>query len=203
MTQPLGRESVPSGSLVGAPAPDRTGIVHLGLGNFHRAHGAVYTAEAMAAAGGNWGIRGFAHSSDRIVAPMRAQDNVYSILQLTERGAEAGVVDVHRNTGVAAQEPEAVVDAIADPAHRIVTLTVSEVGYARDSATGRLALDHPDVAADLVSGSTPRTAMGMVARGLEKRAASGEPFAILSCDNLQSSGDVTRAVVESFCTRPR
>lgn len=198
MTQRLDRESVPSGSLVGAAAPDRTGIVHLGLGNFHRAHGAVYTAEAMAAAGGNWGIRGFAHSSDRIVAPMRAQDNVYSILQLTERGAEAGVVDVHRDTGVAAQEPGAVVDAIADAAHRIVTLTVSEVGYARDSATGRLALDHPDVAADLVSGSTPRTAMGMVARGLEKRAVSGEPFAVLSCDNLQSSGDVTRAVVEEF-----
>ncbi|KAA5836944.1 mannitol dehydrogenase family protein [Saccharopolyspora hirsuta] len=198
MTQPLGRKSVPAGSLIGASAPDRTGIVHLGLGNFHRAHGAVYTAQAMAAAGGDWGIRGFAHSSDRVVAPMRAQDNVYSILQLTEHGAEAGVVDVHRNTGVAAQDPAAVVDAIADPAHRIVTLTVSEVGYTRDPATGRLALDAPDVAADLAAGATPRTAVGMIARGIEKRAASGEPFAVLSCDNLQSSGEVTRAVVEEF-----
>ncbi|MFC4005220.1 mannitol dehydrogenase family protein [Prauserella oleivorans] len=198
MTQPLGRESVPAGSLIGASAPDRTGIVHLGLGNFHRAHGAVYTARAMAAAGGNWGIRGFAHSSDRIVGPMRAQDNVYSILQLTEHGAEAGVVDVHRDTGVAVHDPEAVVDAIADPAHRIVTLTVSENGYTRDPATGRLALDHPEVAADLAADSTPRTSVGMLARGLEKRAASGEGFAVLSCDNLQSSGDVTRAVVDEF-----
>ncbi|CAM04206.1 fructuronate reductase [Saccharopolyspora erythraea NRRL 2338] len=198
MTQPLGRKSLLAGSRLGASAPDRTGIVHLGLGNFHRAHGAVYTAQAMAAAGGDWGIRGFAHSSDRVVAPMRAQDNVYSILQLTERGAEAGLVDVHRDTGVAAQDPAAVVDAIADPAHRIVSLTVSEVGYTRDPATGRLALDAPEVAADLTAGSTPRTAVGMIARGLEQRAASGEPFAVLSCDNLQSAGDVTRAVVEEF-----
>lgn len=198
MTQPLSRASVPAHSLIGASAPDRTGIVHLGLGNFHRAHGAVYTAQAMAAAGGDWGIRGFAHSSDRIVAPMRAQDNVYSVLQLTEHGAEAGVVDVHRDVGVAAQDPWAVVDAIADPAHRIVTLTISEIGYTREPTTGRLALDHPDVAADLVPGATPRTAVGMLARGLEKRAASGEPFTVLSCDNLQSSGDVTRAVVEEF-----
>ena len=198
MTEVLGRGNVPAGSLIGASAPDRTGIVHLGLGNFHRAHGAVYTARAMAAEGGDWGIRGFAHSSDRVVAPMRAQDNVYSILQLTEHGAEAGVVDVHRDTGVAAHDPAAVVEAIADPAHRIVTLTVSEVGYTRDPASGRLALDHPDVAADLVAGATPRTAVGMIARGLEKRAASGEPFTVLSCDNLQSNGDVTRGVVEEF-----
>ncbi|MGW9477060.1 mannitol dehydrogenase family protein [Saccharomonospora azurea] len=198
MTQPLGRQSVPAGSLIGASAPDRTGIVHLGLGNFHRAHGAVYTAQAMAAAGGNWGIRGFAHASDRVVTPMRAQDNVYSVLQLTEHGTEAGVVDVHRDTGVAVHDPQAVVDALADPAHRIVTLTISEVGYSRDPATGRLALDNPDVAADLAPGATPRTAVGMLARGLEKRAASGEPFAVLSCDNLQSSGGVTRSVVEKF-----
>ncbi|QPP05222.1 mannitol dehydrogenase family protein [Streptomyces bathyalis] len=198
MPQPLGRKCVPAGSLLGASAPDRTGIVHLGLGNFHRAHGAVYTAHAMAAAGGNWGIRGFAHSSDRVVAAMRAQDNLYSVLQLTERGAEAGVIDVHRDIDVAARDPAAVVDAIADPAHRIVTLTVSEAGYTRDPATGRLALDALDVAADLMAGSTPRTVVGMIARGLEKRALSGAPFAVLSCDNLQSSGDVTRAVVEEF-----
>ncbi|GAA1218013.1 mannitol dehydrogenase family protein [Prauserella alba] len=198
MTQGLGRRSVPAGTLIGASAPDRTGIVHLGLGNFHRAHGAVHTAQAMAAAGGDWGIRGFAHSSDRVVAPMRAQDNVYSILQLTEHGARAGVVDVHRDTGVAAHDPAAVVAAIADPAHRIVSLTVSEVGYTRDPATGRLALDHPEVAADLVAGATPRTAMGMIARGLELRADTGAPLAVLSCDNLQANGDVTRAVVEQF-----
>ncbi|GAA1231989.1 mannitol dehydrogenase family protein [Prauserella halophila] len=198
MAQSLGRKNVPAGSLIGASAPDRTGIVHLGLGNFHRAHGAVHTAQAMAAAGGDWGIRGFAHSSDRVVAPMRAQDNVYSILQLTEHGARAGVVDVHRDTGVAAQDPAAVVAAIADPAHRIVSLTVSEVGYTRDPATGRLALDRSDVAADFVAGSAPRTAVGMIARGLERRAHSGEPVAVLSCDNLQSNGDVTRAVVEEF-----
>ncbi|GAA2093993.1 mannitol dehydrogenase family protein [Brevibacterium salitolerans] len=198
MTERLGRETLPRHALIGASAPERTGIVHLGLGNFHRAHAAVHTAQAMAAAGGEWGIRGFAFSSGRVAEPMRAQDNVYSILQLTEDGVQAGVVDVHRDTAIAAQDPSAVVSAIADPAHRVLTLTISELGYSRDGATGRLAVSDPRVAADLRQPAAPSTGVGMIARGLEARAASGEPFAVASCDNLQSNGAATRGVVLEF-----
>ncbi len=198
MTAALNRSNAPFDALVGASAPDRTGIVHLGLGNFHRAHAAVYTAQAMAAAGGDWGIRGFANSSDRVVAPLRAQDNLYSILQLTESGTQAGLIDVHRNLGIASADPDAVVSAIADPAHRIVTLTVSEAGYTRDAVTGRLAVDSPALIAELKSAGTPRSTIGMIARGLSRRVESGEPMTVLSCDNLQSAGEVTRTAVTDY-----
>ncbi|WP_051297788.1 mannitol dehydrogenase family protein [Brevibacterium album] len=198
MTERLGRSTLPRRALIGASAPARTGIVHLGLGNFHRAHAAVHTARAMAVAGGDWGIRGFAFSSGRVVEPMRAQDHLYSILQLTEDGVQAGVVDVHRDTGIAAEDPAAVVASLADPAHRILTLTISELGYSRDGATGRLAVDDPRVAADLRPGAAPSTGIAMIARGLEARAASGEPFTVVSCDNLQSNGAATRTAVLEF-----
>lgn len=198
MTPALDRSTAPLSSLIGVSASDRTGIVHLGMGNFHRAHAAVYTAQAMAAAGGEWGIRGFANSSNRVVDPLQAQDNLYSILQLSESGASAQLVDVHRNTGVASADPHAVVGAIGETAHRIVTLTVSEAGYSRDPATGALAVDSPAIAAEITGTTTPKSTIGLIARGLVHRAQTGEPLTILSCDNLQSAGDVTRSVVTQY-----
>lgn len=198
MAPSLDRSTAPPNSLIGASASERTGIVHLGMGNFHRAHTAIYTAQAIAAAGGDWGIRGFANSSSRVVDPLQAQDNLYSVLQLTETGAVARLVDVHRNTGVASADPNTVVDAISDTSHRIVTLTVSEAGYARDPATGALAVDSPSIAAEITGTTTPRSTIGLIARGLVHRAQTGEPMTILSCDNLQSAGDVTRSVVTQY-----
>ena len=198
MTQPLRRGIVPREALIGASAPEQSGIVHLGLGNFHRAHAATYTAQALAHEGGEWGIRGFSHASRTVVESMRKQESLYSVLRLTDHGAEAGVVDVHRGVGVASEDPESVVSSIADPAHRILTLTVSEFGYSRNSATGTLDLDDEGIRADLVPGAMPRTALGMMARGLERRAEGGEPFTVLSCDNLQSAGQVTHDVLREF-----
>src|SRR5699024_5306869 len=194
----LTRSSAPSDALIGAAAPERSGIVHLGLGNFHRAHGAVYTAQAMEVAGGDWGIQGFATSSDRVVTPMRAQDNLYSVLQLSESGPRAGLIDVHRSIGIAAQDPESVMAAIGKPRHRIVTLTVSEAGYSRDPATGRLAVDSPKIAAELAGSNPPMSTIGLIAQGISRRAETGEPLTILSCDNLQSAGDVTRNVIIEY-----
>jgi fructuronate reductase len=198
MSHRLRSNVAPRGALIGAAASDRTGIVHLGMGNFHRAHTAVFTAEAMAAAGGEWGIRGFASASDRVVAQMQQQDNLYTVLQLEKSGARAGLIDVHRNLGIASADPQEVVDAIAEPAHRIVTLTVSEAGYTRGSATGRLAVDSPVLSGELASTAPPKSTIGQIARGLERRAFSGDPVTILSCDNLQSAGDVTESVVTEY-----
>ena len=75
-------------------------MVHLGLGNFHGAHAAVYTAQALAAEPGEWGIHGFANRSHDVVTAMRAQDGRYSVLELSERGRRAAVVDVHHGLGV-------------------------------------------------------------------------------------------------------
>ena len=194
----LSRQTTPPDALLGASAGDATGMVHLGLGNFHRAHAAVYTAQALAAEPGDWGIHGFANRSRDVVTAMRAQDGRYSVLELSERGRRAAVVDVHRGLGVLADEPDAFVAAIANPANRILTLTVSEVGYCRSPRNGRLDADREDVRADLADPANPRSTIGLVARGLAVRAEGGAPMTVLSCDNLQSNGHVTRAVLTEF-----
>jgi fructuronate reductase len=194
----LSRQTTPKGALLGASAGDATGIVHLGLGNFHRAHAAAYTAQALASEAGDWGIHGFANRSHDVVTAMQAQDGRYSILELSERGRRAAVVDVHRGLGVLADEPESFISAVAAPANRILTLTISEVGYCRSPRNGGLDLDLDDVRADLADPAHPRSTIGLIARGLTVRAADGTPMTVLSCDNLQSNGHVTRAVLTEF-----
>ena len=194
----LSRQTTPVGALFGASSGEAAGIVHLGLGNFHRAHAAVYTAHALAADPGDWGIHGFANRSRDVVSAMSAQDGRYSVLEFSDTGRRAGVVDVHRGLGVLADEPEAFISAVAARAHRILTLTVSEVGYCRSARTGTLDLDLDDVRADIANPAHPRSTIGLIARGLAVRATHGAPITVLSCDNLQSNGDVTRSVLTEF-----
>jgi len=109
---------------------------------------------------------------------------------------------VHRGLGVLAEEPEAFISALAEPAHRILTLTVSEVGYCRSPRNGTLDVDLEDVRADLANPAHPRSTIGLIARGLAVRAAHGAPITVLSCDNLQSNGNSTRAVLNEFLEKP-
>lgn len=196
----LDRTTDLAGHQIGASAPDRTGIVHFGLGNFHRAHAAVYTAIALAEEPGDWGIVGIANRSRKVVDAMAAQDHRYSVVTLDPGKEEVGVVDVHRRTLVAAEDGPEVLEAIADPHHKILTLTISENGYHLDARTGKLEVTSPDIAADLADdGSNPRSPLGQIARGLMKRQAeNGAPIAVLSCDNLLSAGNTTRAAVTQF-----
>ncbi|MEW5809142.1 MAG: mannitol dehydrogenase family protein [Actinomycetota bacterium] len=194
----LARLTTPDDAVIGASAGSGSGIVHLGLGNFHRAHAAVYTAAALAAEPGDWGIHGFANRSHEVVAAMRAQDGRYAVLEYSDHGRRAGVVDVHRGLGVLADEPESFVAAVAEPRHRILTLTVSEVGYCRSPRTGTLDVDLDEVRHDIADPAHPRSTIGLIARGLAVRAAGGSPITVLSCDNLQSNGHATRAVVTEF-----
>jgi fructuronate reductase len=197
----LSRGTLPAVPLIGASAPDATGIVHVGLGNFHRAHAAVYTARAIAAAGGDWGIVGVANRSRRVVDALAAQDHLYSVLEMSVEGERADVVDVHRRTLVAADQTDALLDEIAAPSTRIVTLTVSEHGYHRNPRTGDLDADSDAVRADLADPENPRTTIGQLAAGLARRLrAGGAPVTVLSCDNLQSAGRTTRTVVGQYLT---
>lgn len=174
--------------------PSHTGIVHLGLGNFHRAHQAVYTAQA----GGDWGSLGVASRSATVAGALNAQDGLYSVLELSPEGASISVPDVHTGAIVAAQDPAAVVTAIAAEDTRIVSLTVTEHGYCMDPSTHRLALDHSGIVADL-NNKTPITVIGQLARALELRAAThGRPITVLNCDNMQSNGTQTRALIHQF-----
>ncbi|MGP9537296.1 mannitol dehydrogenase family protein [Brachybacterium sp. AOP43-C2-M15] len=187
--------------LLGASAPRdpaRAGIIHLGLGAFHRAHGAVHTARALAAEEGDWGIIGFANRSRSVVDPMARQDGLYSLLELSDTGIRADVVDVHRGFGVMAEDPLAVVREIATPARRLLTLTVSEGGYSVSPRTGSLDVDSPAIRADLEDPRAPRSVIGLLARGLTERAADGEPFTVLPCDNVASAGRTARRMLTEF-----
>ncbi|MFC3998896.1 mannitol dehydrogenase family protein [Nocardiopsis sediminis] len=195
----LGAASTPAGTLVHHRGGPETGIVHLGLGNFHRAHQAVYTAQALAHTDGPWGILGVASRSPAVADALRAQDLRYSVLEVSPEGTRASVPAVHTGVLVAAQEPGAVLDALAAPATAIVTLTVTEHGYTFAPGSGGLDLANPLVRADLAGTAPPRTTIGLLARGLLRRARThGRPVTVLSCDNLVQNGATTRRLLREF-----
>lgn len=183
----------------GVPAaPREAGILHLGLGNFHRAHQAVYTSAALRAEGGDWGIVGVASRSRSVVDAMRAQDLLYCVATISPAGTSLSIPGVHTDVFVAAAEPERVVRHLADERIRIVTLTVTENGYSYSPSTQHLDLADPIVRADL-RGGAPRSTVGQLARGLQRRAASGgAPISVLSCDNLAANGEHTEKLVREF-----
>jgi fructuronate reductase len=181
-----------------APRP-AAGIVHLGPGAFFRAFNALYTAEAMRAGGGDWGICAVSLRSPATRDKLKPQDYVYTSVALTPDGAEYTVIDVIQDMLVAPEDPAAVLSAMADPAVRIVSMTMTEKGYCHHPASGELRPDHPDIAHDLTHPQSPRSAPGFLVHALAQRRAAGlAPFTVLSCDNLPDNGALTRRVVLAF-----
>ena len=177
------------------PCAAPAGIVHLGLGAFFRAHGAIYVEQAMAASGGDWGIVGVSLQSPGTRDRLAPQGWAYTALQLGPEGETAQVVTVLRDVLVAPENPQAVLDAMTAPAVRIVSLTVTEKGYCHEPSTGRLNADNPDIRHDL-DNPLPRSAPGFLVRALQARRAAGiPPFTVLCCDNLPENGHVVRGVV--------
>lgn len=199
MTERLSRATLPADHLIGASAPEQTGIVHFGIGNFHRAHAAVYTAIAMKEEPGDWGIVGIANRSRRVIGPMAEQDNLYSVVTLDPEREEVGVVDVHRRTLVASEDGPEVLEVIADPNHKILTLTITEGGYHLDGRTGQLDTEAAEIAEDLADPENPKSPLGQIAQGLRLRhQRSGAPITVLSCDNLLSAGNTTKKAVTQY-----
>ncbi|NJQ00713.1 mannitol dehydrogenase family protein [Streptomyces zingiberis] len=202
MTTPLPRltaATVPPAALTHRRELTGTGIVHLGLGNFHRAHQAVYTAAALAHTDGPWGVLGVASRSAAVAEALRAQDFRYSVVEISPGGTRITVPAVHTGALVAAEQGDAVVAAIAAPGTRVVSLTVTENGYTLAPRTGGLDLDHPGIRADLAGDAPPRTTVGQIVRGLQRRLrAHGAPVTVLSCDNLAGNGTLTGQLVRAF-----
>jgi fructuronate reductase len=185
------------------PAYDRdrlgTGIVHLGLGAFVRAHQALYTEDLLATERGDWGMVGVSLQRPDQRDRLMPQDGLYTTLQRDPSGLSARIVGCLRSVLVAPEDPSAVIDAMGSPDTRIVSLTVTEKGYCIDPATGRLQQHHPDIRHDLEHPDAPRTAVGFIVAALERRRAAGlAPFTVLCCDNLPSNGHVVSALVSDF-----
>jgi fructuronate reductase len=195
----LGAATLPATALLHRRTVTETGIVHLGLGNFHRAHQAVYTAAALAHTDGPWGILGVAGRSAAVADAMRAQDLRYSVVEIAPDRTRVTVPAVHTGVLVADREPHAVPAAIAAPGTTVVTLTVTEHGYTYSPRTHGLDLDAPAVQADLRGDGPPRTTLGRIVRGLQLRLRDhAAPITVLSCDNLLANGEHTGRLVREF-----
>ncbi|MCG6883816.1 MAG: mannitol dehydrogenase family protein, partial [Silicimonas sp.] len=180
------------------PAP-RTGIVHLGPGAFFRAFNAVYTHDAMEAAGGDWGITAVSLRSPTARDQLDPQGGVFTSVSLSPETREATVVGSVARVLVAPDDPGAVIDAMSHPGVKIVSLTITEKGYCHEPATGALRMDHPDIAHDLANPASPRSAPGFIVAALGRRRATGTPpFTVLSCDNLPSNGALAKRIIVEF-----
>ncbi len=198
---------IAAGGRVAVPGYDRsqvtTGIVHVGVGGFFRAHQAMYLDSLMnegkALDFGICGVAALPHDR-RIYDAMSSQDCLYTlVLKYPDGTLEPRVIGAMTSVLFAPDDPQAVVDRMADPATKIVALTITEGGYLVDQVTGEFRADHPSIQADLQPGATPRTAFGFIVAALAARRAAGEePFTVQSCDNLPGNGDVTRKTMSAF-----
>ena len=180
----------------------RPGIVHIGLGNFHRAHQAWYLHRLFdTGRDHDWAILGAgvrpADAAQR--ENLLAQDCLSTLIALDPAGASAEVSG--SMIGFLPVEPDnaALIRQMADPAIRIVSLTVTESGYFRDAADGGFDASHEDIRHDAADPARPRTAFGAMIAALRLRRATGTgPFTCVSCDNLQGNGRVLRQAVVSL-----
>ncbi len=182
----------------------RAGIAHFGVGNFHRAHQAVYLDRYLAKGGSPaWGIVGIG-IGDGAAARQKArrfaeQDCLYTLTELSPDGTStARVIGAMVGYLHAPSEPERVLDLLSSPQLHIVTLSITEGGYFVDQASHEFAPDDPEVRADSAR-PQPRTVFGYIVRALERRRRAGlRPFTVVSCDNLPHNGDVARAAVVGY-----
>lgn len=177
-------------------------IVHIGVGGFFRAHQAVYLDDLLALPGNaEWGYCGVGLLAfDAAMRDaMRAQDGLYTVIERSAAGDTARIIGSVGEYLYAPDEPQAVLEKLADPGTRIVALTITEGGYYVNQGTGEFDADHADIAYELAHPEAPRCSFGYLAAALALRHSRGlAPFTVMSCDNLQNNGDVTRKMLLAF-----
>jgi mannitol 2-dehydrogenase len=214
MTSALSRTAAPAVPLSDRTLPDlppevsiptydraalRPGIVHIGVGGFHRAHQAVYLDELARRGSTEWGVIGVGLHSRAIGEVLTGQDRLYTVVERAADGDRATVVGALTGYLYAPDDPEAVLTALADERTRVVTLTITGTGYRVDAHSGEFDADDPHIARDLEDPGTPETVFGYLVEALHRRRQAGlAPFTVLSCDNMQSNGTAARTAVVSF-----
>ncbi|MGY1661948.1 mannitol dehydrogenase family protein [Geodermatophilus sp. SYSU D00705] len=207
---PLDASSLPSlAGTVSVPTYDRSrlraGIVHLGVGAFHRSHQAMYLDRLLERGEAEeWAICGVGvlPSDRRMAEVMAAQDGLYTLVVKHPDGSlEARVVGSIVEYLLAPDDPDAVVEKMAAETTRIVSLTVTEGGYNVDPVTGEFDASDPGVVHDLRPGAAPATSFGLVVEALVRRRDRGlPPFTVVSCDNIQHNGDVARRSFAAYAS---
>lgn len=193
-------------STVKRPRYDRRGltpgIVHIGLGNFHRAHQAWYLHRLFEdGLCHDWAIIGASvRGADRVQRErLLTQDCLTTLIELEPSGMSAEVVGSMIGFAPIQEDNAALIRQMADPAIRIVALTVTEGGYYFDAASGGFDFGHPDIEHDAANPGRPRTAFGAMVAALRLRRERGHgPFTALSCDNLRGNGAILRQTLVSL-----
>ena len=195
----LGTTSVPEYDRAGLTV----GIVHFGVGGFHRAHQAMVIDRLLGQGlARDWAICGVGvlEQDRRMKETMDAQDGLYTlVLKHPDGSRESRIIGSIVDYLLAVDDPEAVLDRMASPSTRIVSLTVTEGGYNYDQTTGEFQVDTPAVQHDVAEPGRPQTVFGFVAEALRRRRAAGlEPFTVMSCDNIQGNGHVAKTMFTAF-----
>ncbi|MGF6330484.1 mannitol 2-dehydrogenase [Pseudomonas sp. BS3782 TE3695] len=181
----------------------RQGIAHIGVGGFHRAHQAYYTDALMNTGEAlDWAICGVGLRAEdrRARNDLKEQDYLFTLLELGDSDdAEVRVIGALRDMLLAEDSAEALIDKLADPDIRIVSLTITEGGYCIDDSNGEFMAHLPQIQHDLAHPNAPQTVFGFLCAALATRRAAGTPaFTLMSCDNLPHNGAVTRKALLAF-----
>ena len=177
-------------------------IVHLGFGAFHRAHQALYTSECLDKSGSDWGICEISLFGTALIEQLRKQDHLFCVL---EKDADKPIAKICGSV-VESLHPkldgtQAVLNKLAHPDTAIVSLTITEKGYCADLSTGRLDKNNPSIQVDLQNREQPVTAIGYVVEALRmRRATNAQGFTVMSCDNIQGNGKVTKQVMLDYAS---
>jgi fructuronate reductase len=183
------------------PTSLETGIIHLGVGAFSRGQLMDFTDAAIRQGDKRWGIIGASLRSAETRDALAPQDYLYTLAESDERGERYRVIGALGGILVAPEDPQALIEAMALPTVKIVSLTVTEKGYCHDPATGDLNEQHPDIVHDLANPARPRSALGFLVEALRVRRARGlPPFTVLCCDNLPDNGRTVAKVVTRLAT---
>jgi mannitol 2-dehydrogenase len=189
---------------IDVPTYDRSalqsGVVHIGVGNFHRAHQAVYFDDlARSGISRDWGITGVSLHSRDVKELLSAQDGLYTVVQRGHDRQTARVVGSIGSYHHAPNDGATVRAALVDPRTRVVSLTITGNGYFLDPVTGEFDAANPDVRADLSGSNSFTTAWAYLAEALDRRRRAGiAPFTVLCCDNIPGNTQVARTALVSF-----
>ncbi len=208
MSTPLTSATLPQITTAATPPYDRRqvrcGIVHIGVGGFHRAHQAMYLDRLLASdpAQSHWGICGVGvRPADAAMRDaLLPQDGLYTLTLKHPDGAVAtSVIGSLVDYLFAPDDPQTVIERLADPVTRIVSLTITEGGYNVSPTNAEFDATDPEVSADLTGIAPPRTVFGLITEALALRRDRGiASFTVMSCDNIQGNGDMARATFGAF-----
>jgi mannitol 2-dehydrogenase len=178
------------------------GIVHIGVGGFHRAHQALYLDNYLhQTSDRRWGVCGVGllEYDQKMRDALQSQDCLYTLVERSPESDRARVIGTITKYLFAPDDRQAVINAMVDPKCRIVSLTITEAGYYYIEGTGELVANHPTIQHDVQHPDEPIGVFGFLTAALSQRLQAGfEPFTVLSCDNLQENGKIAQKMLIAF-----